>query len=768
MENAALVRWKKRMQEAQSHRPTGVSSAETGAPGIKRMRDMIAAFRAEPGDALADDLARKAADILTGGRHVAVAVQAGQVLDRAGYGAAAGQVFDMVARVDPACRDAALFFSRRAERAGDLRAAFDCLSPALAGDEAPHDVMRRAATLLLRLGRGADAVDLALAAWRRFPDEAWPPEIILRNLSGPEQDGRALEIGRVAMRHPQPLPATCLRTYAAAHRLDSPDTSDLRARALAVFAMAENPDLWRARILRLERAWPEALLALEQAVRHAPRDPAAIRELASAALGRGLVGRYARTLVDAIGIAEPESVLVRQIAATERMFASLGGSLALAAEGDPRFAGVTTPGSVFEHVLATLPVAEPSSTRSGLMMFSGSLAAGGAERVVSTIFAEMRRRRPEPVHLCLLHFERDTEWSFYLPQTGLAPEDILVADPVEPVRDCFAWLPRTLAMRSQAMFDLMERHRPAVVHATLDLTNICAGFAALVAGVPRVILHIHNMRPAEIANENAFNPDFDICYRALLARPEVTFVGVADAAVSDYLDWIGAPTGARGLTVHNGFDLESFTSPGAADAAAALRRTLGVAASGLLVGTAFRFTELKRPDWWIAMAIELAARHPDAHFVLFGDGDLRAAAMQRVAAAGLSARIHLPGRISNLPDVIGALDLFVLTSRTEGLPNVLIEAQAAGVPVVSFDVGGVRETMLAGVTGTLLPASMTCEDLVEAVDARMRDRDWLAATRGRAREFVRGRFDIGRMADRMEELFFMQPPATQSDPQAAR
>jgi len=69
--------------------------------------------------------------------------------------------------------------------------------------------------------------------------------------------------------------------------------------------------------------------------------------------------------------------------------------------------------------------------------------------------------------------------------------------------------------------------------------------------------------------------------------------------------------------------------------------------------------------------------------------------------AVLADHFSFPGCVADLQRQLPLLDLFVLSSRTEALPNVLIEAQMAGVPIVSFDVGGVRETIIKGVTGLL-------------------------------------------------------------------
>jgi len=104
--------------------------------------------------------------------------------------------------------------------------------------------------------------------------------------------------------------------------------------------------------------------------------------------------------------------------------------------------------------------------------------------------------------------------------------------------------------------------------------------------------------------------------------------------------------------------------------------------------------------------VEAAAaicRDPAAGVALFGEGTLRADLERRVAKLGLSDRVVLPGFRSDLDQLIGAADIVVLPSYTEGLPNVALEASAAGVPVVATAVGGTPEAVADGVNGFLVP-----------------------------------------------------------------
>jgi len=124
----------------------------------------------------------------------------------------------------------------------------------------------------------------------------------------------------------------------------------------------------------------------------------------------------------------------------------------------------------------------------------------------------------------------------------------------------------------------------------------------------------------------------------------------------------------------------------------------------LVVGAAGRLSPEKGFGLLAEAAPAVLRREPETGFVLFGDGPLRAQIAGRIAALGLRDKVILAGFCSDLDGYIPALDLMVLPSYTEGLPNVVLEAFAARVPVVATEVGGTPEVVKDGVNGWLVPA----------------------------------------------------------------
>jgi glycosyltransferase involved in cell wall biosynthesis len=140
------------------------------------------------------------------------------------------------------------------------------------------------------------------------------------------------------------------------------------------------------------------------------------------------------------------------------------------------------------------------------------------------------------------------------------------------------------------------------------------------------------------------------------------------------------------------------------------------------------------------------------HLVLVGDGPLRSEIASDVHRAGLTDRVHLLGARSDVPRLLSAADAFVLPSLWEGLPMALLEAMAAGLPVIATSVSGTRQVVEDGRTGILVtPADSNA--LAQAISRVVAD----AALRGRlgraARAHVRAEFSVDRQALRHLKLY---------------
>jgi glycosyltransferase involved in cell wall biosynthesis len=329
-----------------------------------------------------------------------------------------------------------------------------------------------------------------------------------------------------------------------------------------------------------------------------------------------------------------------------------------------------------------------------------SLSTGGAERVGSLLTAAWARAGHDV--LLVATFSKDDP-----PQTTLAPE-VRYASVARRLAGRGRWR-RTWPFRVMELARLFRRERPDVVCSFLSNVNVAAILAGKLAGA-RVI----------VVSERTYPPAVDIgagwrAARRLLYR-------FADAVVmqtSDGLKWLnGAIPRARGHVIHNPVELpiaqgSPVVSP--ADYCSADRKLL------LAVG---RLSPEKRFDMLIEAFAGIAVGRLDWDLAIAGEGPLYADLRAQAERLGLERRVHLPGRVGNPQAWYDRADAFALTSRFEGFPNALLEAIAAGLPVIAVDcLTGPSELIEDGVNGVLLPASSDAADLGAGLD-RLIGSDW--------------------------------------------
>jgi glycosyltransferase involved in cell wall biosynthesis len=185
-----------------------------------------------------------------------------------------------------------------------------------------------------------------------------------------------------------------------------------------------------------------------------------------------------------------------------------------------------------------------------------------------------------------------------------------------------------------------------------------------------------------------------------------------------------------------------------------------------VIGAAGRLSTEKGFAVLVAAAERVLRVHPSVGFVLFGEGPERARLQQQINAAGLNHTFILAGFRADLDRFLPHFDLFVLPSFTEGLPNVVLEAFAAGVPLVATSVGGTPEVVEDGVSGHLVPPG-DVEQLAERLNASL-----LAANQPRdmgdkGRQRVREKFGFAAQARLYHELFVrLRPDAVEDEENA--
>jgi glycosyltransferase involved in cell wall biosynthesis len=356
-----------------------------------------------------------------------------------------------------------------------------------------------------------------------------------------------------------------------------------------------------------------------------------------------------------------------------------------------------------------------------IVFISGSLAVGGAERqlAATTLGLQTAIRTGTPVAgfdivgpidvVCRSLYSRAGGDFFLadLEKAGIRVEEYthypeyggrVRRSAVAAIERALRHLPADTADATRRLVDVLRVRAPEIVHIWQDGMIVTCLLAALIAGVPRIVLTVRTLPPCD--RPERYRPDYEVLYRAALRIPGVRIVANSKAVAARYAAWLGAPAHRIGV-ISNGLAPQNTHSDSATrQIAGGIRGS--IEAGDFIVGTAMRFDENKRPLAWIDCAREILSREPNAHFIMAGDGPLLPAARELASRFGMTDRVHFIGRSRHIGFWLERLSVFVLLSRYESLPNALIEAQFAGLPVVATPAGGAGETFLPGETGTLL------------------------------------------------------------------
>ncbi|RJE84151.1 glycosyltransferase family 1 protein [Paracoccus onubensis] len=547
--------------------------------------------------------------------------------------------------------------------------------------------------------------------------------------------------------------------------LASPDaTSSERAEAVnlrdSLIEASPERHFFRAQLARRERDHNTALQEASAHLELYPSHKPALVLRATAAMQTGRWGRYCNEIL-ALASIEGNARSNEMLNLFQQFRAAQGLSSATPDDIIMQQELLETPGAVYEYAMEHAPPPDMDA-RQGVVLLTGSLAGGGAERIVATMLQGFRRMEPDESPQLWLFSKTDGAAGnalFYLPLTGLREDELHIIDPVQQPGEPFCWLPPFYAQRAQAIYDDLMQVRPRILYITLDEAIIAGGIAAIMAGVPEIVLHCHNMSPPNLHGHDRLSFGWDRAFRALLAKPNVQYINVAQAAVDDYLGWCKTdPADCRVTVIHNGVDFSTIDDATDDDLPRSIRRELGIPLRSPVVGAALRFTEVKQPLVWLDAARQIREAVPKTHFILYGDGTLLEASRAYAEELGLGDCVHFPGRVADLAHRLPVFDILMLSSRSEGFPNVLIEAQAAGVVPVAFGVGGCSETMMPGRTG-LIVSDKTADALAAEVTGLLTNRRRLLKMKRAGMGFVREIFSLDRMVTALHQLVYGGQPA---------
>lgn len=383
----------------------------------------------------------------------------------------------------------------------------------------------------------------------------------------------------------------------------------------------------------------------------------------------------------------------------------------------PGHTRVLTPSAALSQALLQFqnrsPIASISPHIGGVAFITGSLGAGGAERQMTRLAVEMKRSQtisdpdkigitgPVEVFVSTLSPERGRDFFLSKLQDADIPVSVISTLPAGPSavpENLFRFLPPQTAEAVRRLAPHLTVMRPEVAYIWQDGAVLATTLAALSANIPHIVISLRGM-PPDMRPEMMKNEYFDM-YCALSKIPGVTFSANTHAGADAYARWLDLPLDAIRV-VHNA--AETITSEGTD---LEHKRWEAFAEStpdaDFTFGAVFRFDQNKRPHMWLEFAAAAMVAHPCSRFVLVGDGTLLPTIQTYAEELGIAHRCLFVGKSRNVGYWLSKMDALGLTSKLEGLPNVLIEAQLSGIPVISTPAGGAAEAFIPNQTGFLL------------------------------------------------------------------
>lgn len=242
------------------------------------------------------------------------------------------------------------------------------------------------------------------------------------------------------------------------------------------------------------------------------------------------------------------------------------------------------------------------------------------------------------------------------------------------------------------LYRLIRAAQVDVVHTYLySRSSVYGRLAAILARVPVVIAD-------EMGRVGRYPWKRRVAER-LLARFTDHFVTPSQATRAELMRLDRLPP-SRVTVVYPGVDAKQFVVE---EEPATVRRSLGLPDQGAVIGVLARLDPIKRHADLIAAFPHILQVAPATQLLFIGDGPAAPELHRLVQETGVAGQAHFLGARRDIPWILRALDLLVLPSQQEGLPNSILEAMAAGVPVVATWVGGIPEVVIDGETGLLVP-----------------------------------------------------------------
>jgi glycosyltransferase involved in cell wall biosynthesis len=362
--------------------------------------------------------------------------------------------------------------------------------------------------------------------------------------------------------------------------------------------------------------------------------------------------------------------------------------------------------------------------RINVALVDGQLNFGGAERQLYELAIRLDKSRFNPVVFCLS--EADYPFGKMLREKGIKVYTLKRRGHFDPFRVI-------------KLVQLFRKEKINIVHSFLHVPNAYSYVACQIAGIDKFIASVRSL---EISRPFLFK----LIDRWALRGS--AFVITNSKKGNDFVKDSFSIDGDKIKTIYNGIDLKKIEMDNSS-----IRKELGIDKKSKIISMIAKATWAKNIRLFLEIAEQITRHYSDVKFLLIGKNLTRNYVKKRF---GISAEqnVFMLGERKDIINILNGTDIFVLTSRTEGLPNVIMEAMGASKPVVATNVGGIPELVVDGETGYLVPSN-NVEKLSQAV-IRLLENPRIAKKIGETgRKRIEELFSVDRMVKETENLYLV-------------
>lgn len=399
-----------------------------------------------------------------------------------------------------------------------------------------------------------------------------------------------------------------------------------------------------------------------------------------------------------------------------------------------------------------------------VVLLINSLGPGGAERQVVNLANGLADTSNHEVSLLCTYLNRIEQDCFYLKDVSSNVQVSeyfdrtihLTVDDVPELSQFSKYIEKIQPLgRQQLILHLAQKLaslKPDVVHGWLDETFINTALVCRMLGIECAVGRWGSMPPGvgrTTTERDQNNIEYlQHAYKQISRLPNLTYCSNSRLTGDAYADLLGIES-ERVEIIYNGIDEKKLEHDAAGSTS--LKEELGIPEHCKVIGTVFRISDEKRPKLWIDVARALMEKYPDLHYVMVGAGPLAGQMEEYVRTTGCR-NFHLVGKQTNVGAWMKMFDLFVLTSRVEGVSNAVLEAQFCSCPVIAPNVGGLGEAIQHESTGTLLE-DHSVASFTSAIGYLLENPDVVKTYAKNARIFAKERFSISSMVKNYKNIF---------------